>query len=210
VAADPFRPQSVGRALRTAFVLGLLIVIALVAAVGAAHQFTGLVGDNRKDELSRYLDDNAHTTAKPGGAGFTVSFPVPPVRRAEPFSVGAHTSVAAQSEHALVDDEVTFDAVWLDLVGKLPADPNATLRTLVAAQVRQLTGTMIGLSVVRKIGPTSARDVAFVTVDRTGTKHFYDERILLRGRRVWVLRIASRIRRDAAFQRFVASFILTG
>src|SRR3954451_2459375 len=83
VEADVFRPQSVGRAVRTAFVLGVLIVIAIVAAAGGFSNFSALVGDNTKDELSRYLDDNEHSQINPDGGGFTLDFPVPPDRQAE-------------------------------------------------------------------------------------------------------------------------------
>jgi hypothetical protein len=208
VAADVFRPQSAGRALRTAFVLGVLIVIALVAALEAVHQFNSLVGDNTKDELSRYLDDNAHTTAKPGGAGFRVDFPVPASRGSERFATAAGT-ITAPRDHAVVDDEVTFDAVWLELPGALPTNANKTLGGLVNLQLRQLGGTRIGASGARTLGHAIGRDVAFVTVDQIGAKHYYDERILLDGRRVWVLRVASRVRRDAAFSKFAASFAFT-
>jgi hypothetical protein len=208
VEADVFRPQSVGRALRTAFVLGVLVVIALVAAVEAVHQFSALVGNNSKDELSRYLDDNAHTTAHPSGGGFKVDFPVPASRRAEPFSTGAVT-VSAQLDYALVDDEITFDAVWLQLPGAAPTNPTRELGTLTSLQLRQLGGVKIGTQPMRKIGNALSRDVVFVTVDRAGVKHYYDERIMLNGRRVWVLRVASRIRRDAAFNRFASTFAFT-
>jgi len=44
---------------------------------------------------------------------------------------------------------------------------------------------------------------------RSPLKHYYDERIFLKGSKVWVLRVASRIRRDSAFQRFASSFKFT-
>jgi hypothetical protein len=207
VSADAFRPQSVGRAVRTAFVLGVLIVIALVSAFAAVHQFSALVGDNTKDELSRYLDDSAHTKVTPGGAGFGISFPVPPSRQTEPFSVGLG-ALAAHRDRALVDDEITFDAVWLQLP-VTPRDPYTLAASFMTLQLRQLGGTRIGTSAKRKIGPAIARDVAFVTVDHTGAKRYFDERIMLNGRRVWILRVGSRVRRAAAFARFAASFYFT-
>jgi hypothetical protein len=194
--------------MRTAFVLGVLIVIALVAALEAVHQFNSLVGDNTKDELSRYLDNNAHTTAKPGGAGFRVDFPVPASRDSERFATAAGI-VTAHRDHALVDDEVTFDAVWLQLPGALPTNANKTVTTLVSLQLHQLGGTRIGTSGARKVGHAVGRDVAFYTVDRIGAKHYYDERILFEGRRIWVLRVGSRVRRDAAFSKFAQSFAFT-
>jgi hypothetical protein len=208
VEADVFRPQSVGRAVRTAFFLGVLIVIALVAAFEAVHQFSALVGDNTKDELSRYLDDNAHTTAKPSGAGFKVDFPVPASRLSEQFQTGSLT-IPAPRDDALVDGEVTFDAVWVTLPGAAPPNQAKYLSSLVSLQLRQLGGTKIGTVGARKIGGALTRDIAFVVVDRQGVKHYYDERIFLKGRKIWVLRVGSRIRRDAAFQRFAQSFAFT-
>jgi hypothetical protein len=207
VEADVFRPQSVGRALRTAFILGVLIVIAIVAAFAAVHQFSALVGDNTKDELGRYLDDNAHTTVTPGGAGFTISFPVPPTRETESLSAGVGT-VAAKRDRALVDDEITFDAVWFQLPGA-PADASTFLSALANLQLRQLGGTQVGTSGSVKVGPAPARDIAFVTVDRTGVKRYYDEQIIMNGRSVYVLRLGSHIRRSAAFKRYAATFRFT-
>jgi hypothetical protein len=208
VEADVFRPQSVGRAVRTAFVLGVFLVIALVAAFEAVHQFSALVGNNSKDELSRYLDDNQHTTASPGGAGFKVDFPVPASRESEQFLIGSLT-IPVPRDNALVDGEVSFDAIWLTLPGNAPANQARYLATLVNLQIRQLGGTKIGTVATRKVDGALARDVAFVVVDRAGVKHYYDERILLKGRKIWVLRVSSRIRRDAAFQRFAHSFVFT-
>jgi hypothetical protein len=207
VEADVFRPQSVGRAVRTAFVLGVLIVIALVAAFEAVHQFNALVGDNTKDELSRYLDENAHTNVEPGAAGFKIAFPVPPVKQTESFSTGVG-SVTAQRRRGIVDDEITFDAVWFQLSGA-PSDANQFLGALVNLQLHQLEGSKIGTSGTRKIGSAFARDFAFVTVDHAGAKRYFDERIVLAGGRVWVLRVGSQVRRAAAFARFVGTFHLT-
>jgi hypothetical protein len=207
VEADVFRPQSVGRAVRTAFVLGVLIVVALVAAFAAVHQFDKLVGDNKKDELGRYLDDNEHTTSSPSGAGFKVDFPVPPSRQSETFDVGVG-SVDAKRDRALVDDEITFDVVWFELP-TTPTDPKSLVTTLVSLQLHQLGGTKFGSSSVRTIGTATSRGVAFDTVDRNGAKRYYDERIMVKGRSVWVLRVGSQIRRRAAFERFAGSFTLT-
>jgi hypothetical protein len=207
VEADVFRPQSVGRAVRTAFVLGVLIVIALVAAFEAVHQFSALVGDNTKDELSRYLDDNAHTNVEPSGAGFKIAFPVPPARQTESVSTGVG-SIAARRERALVDDEITFDAVWFQLPGP-PSDASQFLSALAGLQLRQLGGSRAGSSTAKKIGPALARDFALITVDKTGAKHYLDERILVNGRRVWILRVGSRIPRGAAIARFVDTFHFT-
>ena len=187
--------------------LGVLIVIALIAAFEAVHQFSALVGDNTKDELSRYLDDNAHTNVKPSGAGFEIAFPVPPSRQTEAFSTGVGT-VAAHRDRGLVDDEITFDAVWFQLPGA-PADANKFLSALVSVQLEQLGGLKIGTSGPHKIGSAVTRDFAFVTVDHIGAKRYFDERIILGGRSVWVLRVGSQIRRAAAFARFVTTFQLT-
>ncbi|MDQ1465936.1 MAG: hypothetical protein QOH10_351 [Actinomycetota bacterium] len=208
MAAEVFRPQSAGRAVRTAFVLGVLIVVALVAAVGAVHQFSALVGDNTKDELSRYLDDNAHTTIKPSGAGFRADFPIPPERLSEQVSFGTG-SVTAPRDGSLVDDEITFDAVWFDLPGSRPARADRFLTSFVRLQVRQLAGTRIALNDQGKIGRAIFRDFVVVSVDRSGIKRYYDERVVFDGRRVWFLRIGSRLRRDEAFRRFADSFALT-
>ena len=207
MAADVFRPQSAGRALRTAFVLGVLIVIALVASIEAVHQFSSLAGDNTKDELSRYLDDNAHTTATPSGGGFRIDFPVPASRTSERFLTATGT-VTAPKDHALVDDEVNFEALWLELPGASPANASRAVANLASLQLRQLGGTSIGSGATPKVAHVAGRDLVFVAIDRTGAKHYYDERILLEGRRLWVLRVSSRIRRDAAFAKFVQSFAL--
>jgi hypothetical protein len=209
VTADVFRPQSAGRAVRTAFVLGVLIVVAIVAAGAAIDNFSALLGDNTKDELTRYFDDNQHTTARPHGAGFKVDFPVPPSRQSERVATGAGT-VDAPRDAALVDDEITFDVVWLDLRGVLPAQPDARLTSLIKRQVRQLSGTRVALSAKKPVGHAIARDFVVVNVDQSGVKRFFDEQIVLAGRHVWILRVGSRIRRDEAFRRFTASFALTG
>lgn len=206
--ADVFRPQSAGRAIRTAFVLGVMIVVALIAAFLAVHQFTGLVGHPTKDELSRYLDDNQHSTASPGGAGFKVNFPVPASRQSESFSTG-RGAVAARRDYALVDDEVVFEAVWFQVPGATPNPPGVFLDSLVNAQVHQLAGTRIGLQAQITVGHAIARDFVFVTVDTTGAKHYWDERIMLNGGHVWALRVGSRIRRDAAFAVFAHTFAFT-
>jgi hypothetical protein len=209
VKADVFRPQSAGRAVRTAFVLGVLLVVAIVAGASAINNFSALVGDNTKDELSRYLDNNQHTTAHPGGGGFKVDFPVPPSRQSERVATGPG-SVDAPREAALVDGEITFDAVWFDLPGALPADAKARVNSLIRAQIVQLSGTRLGMADMRRIGTALARAFVMVNVDQAGVKHFYDEQIVLRGRHVWILRVGSRIRRDAAFRQFISTFALTG
>jgi hypothetical protein len=203
-----FRPQSVGRAVRTAFVLGVLIVIALVAAVGAIHQFGALVGDNTKDELSRYLDDHEHTKVKPSGAGFRADFPTPPTRQSELVSTGAG-SITARRDGSLVDDEVVFDAVWFELPGTRPISAAKLLSSLVSLQTHQLGGTKIAGTGQSKIGRAIFHDFVVVSVDRSGVKHYYDERIIVDGRRVWFLRVGSRLRRDEAFRAFANSFALT-
>jgi hypothetical protein len=207
VEADVFRPQSVGRAVRTAFVLGVLIVIALVAAFAAVHQFNALVGDNTKDELDRYLDDNAHTTVHPSGAGFQISFPDPPSRQTESVSTGIG-NITAQRDSALVDEEITFDAVWFKLSGA-PANPDTYLKAILTLQLHQLGGTRIGSSTAKKLDSAAVRDFAFTTVDRTGAKRYFDERLIMNGNRVWILRMGSRIGRPAAFARFTGSFHFT-
>ena len=183
----------------------MLVVIALVAAFEAVHQFSALVGNNSKDELSRYLDDNQHSTASPSGAGFKVDFPVPATRLSEQFQTGSLTMPVPRDD-ALVDGEVTFDAIWLTLPGNAPPNQTRYLSSLVGLQIRQLGGTKIGTVGARRIGGALARDVAFSVVDRAGVKRYFDERIFLKGRKIWVLRVGSRIRRDAAFQAFVHSF----
>jgi hypothetical protein len=207
VEADVFRPQSVGRAVRTAFVLGVLIVVALVAAFAAVHQFSTLVGDNKKDELGRYLDDNAHTTSSPSGAGFTVDFPVPPSRQSELFAIGIGT-VDAKRDRALVDDEITFDVVWFQLPAA-STDPTSFVSSLMSLQLHQLGGTKFGSSSALTISGVTSRGVAFDTVDRNGATRYFDERIMVKGRSVWVVRVGSQIRRRAAFERFSGSFKLT-
>lgn len=188
--------------------LGVLIVIVVVAAFEAVHQFNALVGDNTKDELSRYLDDNAYTNVQPSGAGFDIAFPVPPANKTESFSTGVGT-VTAHLRRALVDDEITFDTVWFTLPGA-PANGSRFLGALVNLQLHQLGGTRIGTSGTHKSGSVFVRDFAFVTVDHIGAKRYYDERIMLSGAHVWVLRVGSQVRRAAAFARFVGTFRLTG
>jgi hypothetical protein len=194
---------------RTAFVLGVLIVVAIVAAASAIGNFSALVGDNTKDELSRYLDQNKHTTVHPGGGGFKVDFPDPPDSQSERVSTDAGT-VEARRDAALVDGEITFDVVWFDLRGALPSNAPGLLGSLIKRQVTQLSGTRIAISATRRMGRAIAREFVIVNVDQSGAKRYYDERIVLSGRRVWILRVGSRIRRDAAFRRFTASFALTG
>ena len=188
--------------------LGVLIVIAIVAAFEAVHQFNALVGDNTKDELSRYLDDNAHTNVRPGGAGFEIAFPVPPSNKTEAFSTGVGT-VTARSRLVLVDDEITFEAAWFQWSGT-PANASQFLGALTNLQLLQLGGTAIGNSGTLKVGTALARTFAFVTVDHAGVKRYFDERIVLSGAHVWVLRVGSQVRRAAAFARFVSTFQLTG
>jgi len=188
-------------------VLGVLIVIALVAAVGAFHQFSALVGNNTKDELSRYLDDHAYSRVQPSGAGFRADFPVPPTRQSERVATGRGTFTVPR-DSALVDDEVTFDVIWFQLPGPTPAtDPY--LRDFMSLQLRQLAGTKLGVSVSHKLGHATWRDFVFVNVDQHGVKHYYDERIIVHGGRVWVLRLGSRIRRDEAFRVFAGTFAFT-
>ena len=208
MTAEVFRPQSVGRAVRTAFVLGVLVVVAAVAAIAAIGNFTALVGDNTKDELSRYLDNNEHSTIKPDGGGFTLDFPVPPSRQSErvPTDVGP---VDAPRDGAVVDDEINFDVIWFDLPGAVPTDADRFFSSMMTRQLRQLSATRITDTPKKRVDHAFAVDFVAVSVDRSGLKRYYDEQILLRGRRVWIIRIGSRIRRDAAFQRFTASFKFT-
>jgi hypothetical protein len=194
---------------RTAFVLGVLLVIALVAAVGAVHQLNALVGNNSKDELSRYLDDNAHTAAPPKSVGFQVNFPTPPVREAEQVSIGVGRLMAAPRDRSLVDDEITFDAVWLDLPASVPADPTKLLSTLVSLQIHQAGGLKQAAGSQDRIDHASFRDIVYRTVDTAGGKRYFDERIIVSGRNVWLLRVGSHIRRDEAFRQFAASFTFT-
>jgi hypothetical protein len=204
VKDDVFRPQSVGRAVRTAFVLGVLVVIAIVAAVAAIGNFTALVGDNTKDELSRYLDDNEHSTIKPSGAGFTLDFPVPATRMGERVATD-YGAVNAPRDSATVDDEITFDVVWFDIPGAAPKDVDRFIGSMITRQVRALSATRIAVSSKKKTGRAVAKDFVAVNVDRIGAKRYFDEEIVVRGRRVWILRIGSRIRRDAAFHKFTGS-----
>jgi hypothetical protein len=208
VAVDVFRPQSVGRAVRTAFVLGLLLVIAIVAGFGAYRQFNALVGDNTKDQLSRYLDDHQHSTATPSDAGFKIDFPVPAERESEKVVTGPST-ITAPRDASLVDDEIQFQVVWFDLPPSLPSGSGAVLTSLVILQMRGLEGTRIALDPPGKVGGAITRDFVFKNVDSTGTTRYYDERILLEGRRVWIVRVVSRVRRDDAFREFAASFAFT-
>jgi hypothetical protein len=206
VAVDVFRPQSVGRAVRTAFVLGLLLVIAIVAAVGAYRQLNSFVGNNTKDELSRYLDDHQHSTATPSGAGFKIDFPVPAERESEIVNA-APGNVTAPRDGALVDDEIQFQVVWFGLPAG-SAGP-ARLNALVAQQVRQFHGTRLALDAQGRLDAAITRDFVFKNVDSTGTTRYYDERILLQGSKVWIVRVVSRVRRDEAFREFAASFTFT-
>jgi hypothetical protein len=208
VKDDVFRPQSVGRAVRTAFVLGVLVVVAIVASVAAIDNFSALVGDNTKDELSRYLDDNAHSTIRPSGAGFTLDFPVPAARFGErvPTDRGA---IDAPRDSATVDDEITFDVVWFDLPGARPPDINRFLGAMITRQIRALSATRIAVSSKKKVGRAYARDFVAVNVGRSGTKRYFDGEVVLQGRRVWILRVGSRIRRDAAFHKFADSLKIT-
>lgn len=208
VKADVFRPQSVGRAVRTAFVLGVLIVVAIVAAVAAMGNFSALVGDNTKDELSRYLDDNEHSPVKPSGGGFEVDFPVPATRQSERVATDAG-AVDAPRDGAVVDDEITFDVIWFDLPGSVPTITDRLMLSMITRQVRALSATRIAVSGKKKIGRAIARDFVAVNVDESGLKRYYDEEIVLRGRQVWIMRVGSRIRRDAAFEQFTKSFSLT-
>ena len=187
--------------------LGVLIVIALVAAVGAFHQFNALVGNNTKDELSRYLDDHAYSRIQPSGGGFRADFPVPPTRQSEQVATGRGVFTVPR-DGALVDDEVTFDAIWFDLPGAAPAtDP--FIRDFMSLQIRQLAGTKIAASVSHKLGHATWRDFVFINVDQHGVKRYYDERVIVDGGRVWVLRLGSRIRRDEAFRVFAGTFAFT-
>jgi hypothetical protein len=208
VKADVFRPQSVGRAVRTAFVLGVLIVVAIVAAVGAIGNFGALVGDNSKDELSRYIDDNDHSMVKPRGGGFELAFPVPATRQSERVSTDAG-AVDAPRDSALVDDEISFDVVWFEVPGTAPIDTDKLMSSMIARQVRALSATRTAVSDKKKIGRAVARDFVAVNVDQSGLKRYYDEEIVVRGRKVWIMRVGSRVRRDAAFHAFTKSFKLT-
>jgi hypothetical protein len=209
VKADVFRPQSAGRAVRTAFVLGVLIVIAIVAAVGAFGNFSALVGDNTKDELSRYLDDNAHTTIKPKGGGFQLDFPVPPTRQSERVATDAG-AVDAPRDGVIVDDEIIFDVVWFEVPGIAPIDSTRLLRSMIDKQIRQLSATKLAVGTKKKVGIGAGRAFVAVNVDQNGLKRYYDEEIVVKGRKVWIMRIGSRIRRSAAFARFTGSFSITG
>jgi hypothetical protein len=205
VAVDVFRPQSVGRAVRTAFVLGVLLVIGLVAGVGAYHQFNAMVGNNQKDELSRYLDDHQHSTAHPSGAGFEIDFPVPMEREAERVATG-YGVVDGLRDNALVDDEVQFQLVWLTLPANAPTASANLVNVLISAQTRQLQGTRVALDPPGKLGRAVTRDFVFKNVDSNGTTRYYDERIIVDGHKVWIARVVSRVRRDDAFKQFAASF----
>jgi hypothetical protein len=189
-------------------VLGLLVVIAIVAAIASLHQFNALVGDNTKDEMSRYLDDHEHTTKKPGGGGFEIDFPVPPKRDTEVVATGVG-GLTATRYRSLVDDEATFDAVWFTLPGKSSSDPAKLLSALVSLQVHQNSGTQIAAGDQERIDGAISRDFVFRRTDTDGAKRYYDQRIILQGRRVWFVRVGSRIRRDEAFRVFAASFTFT-
>jgi hypothetical protein len=209
VKADVFRPQSAGRAVRTAFVLGVLVVIAIVAAVGAIGNFTALVGNPSKDDLSRYLDDNAHTGIRPSDAGFKLDFPAPPTRQSERVATDGG-SVDAKRDGVVIDDEISFEVVWFDLPGSGPIDGNKVLSSMITRQMRQLGATKVAVSTTKKVGAAAGRDFVAVKVEESGLKRYFDEEIILKGRHVWMLRIGSHIRRDAAFVRFTGSFKLTG
>jgi hypothetical protein len=209
VTADVFRPQTLGRAARTAFVLGLLVVIALVAAVGAAHQFNALVGDNTKDEMSRYLDDNAHSVVHPSGGGFRIDFPIPVEARDSEVVTSGVSSLVAPRDTVLVDDEANFAVVWFTLPGSTSATAPQLINALVNQQIQQFRGTKIAVEPQAKIDRAIYRDVVFRNVDPDGAKRYYDERIVLQGRKVWVIRVASHLRRDEAFRKFAGSFAFT-
>jgi hypothetical protein len=208
VKADVFRPQSVGRAVRTAFVLGVLVVIAIVAAVGAIVWCIIFRVRPSKDDLGRYLDDNAHSTIEPKNAGFTLEFPVPPTRQSERVDTDDGL-VDAPRDGAVVDDEITFQVVWFD-VAKAPASVSKLLSTTITRQFRQLNASRVAVGTVQRVSSAYGRDFVAVNVDHNGLKRYYIERVIVKGRRVWLLRVGSRIRRDAAFERFIGSFAFTG
>jgi hypothetical protein len=81
---------------------------------------------------------------------------------------------------------------------------------MITRQVRQLSATKVAVGTKKRVGTGAGRDFVAVNVDQNGLKRYYDEEIILKGRSVWILRIGSRIRRDAAFERFTGSFKLTG
>ena len=83
------------------------------------------------------------------------------------------------------------------------------LTSMITRQVRALGATRIAVSGKKKIGRAIARDFVAVNVDQSGLKRFYDEEIIIRGRQVWILRVGSRIRRDAAFEQYTKSFAFT-
>jgi len=205
VATDVFRPQSVGRAVRTAFVLGILLVVGVIAAVGAFHEFNSLVGPNTKDELSRYLEDHQHWTASPSDGDFEIQFPVPADRETEKVSTGLGT-VTAPRDTALVDDEITFDVEWLDLPSNRSAASASLLNTFVSLQIHQHQGTKVAVDPQGKFQGTIFRDFVYKNVDSTGTTHYFDERLMMKDRRIWIVRVGSRVRRDEAFRVFAASF----
>jgi hypothetical protein len=188
--------------------LGLLLVIALVASLGAYHQFSSLVGNNTKDELSRYLDDNQHSTATPSGAGFKIDFPVPAERESETVSTG-FGSVTAPRDAALVDDEIVFQVVWFQLPGATPANAAHLLDSFVTLQIRGFQGTRIAVDPQGKLDGAITRDFVFRNVDSVGTTRYYDERVMVEGHQVWIIRVVSRVRRDEAFRQFAASFTFT-
>jgi hypothetical protein len=190
---------------RTAFVLGVLLVIGIVAAVGAYHQFDAMVGNNQKDELSRYLDDNQHSTAHPSGAGFQIDFPVPMEREAERVQTGYGT-VDGLRDNALVDDEIQFQLVWFTMPAKAPGAPANLVNLMIGAQTRQFQGTRVALDPPGKFDGAATRDVVFKNVDSNGTTRYYDERIIVNGHKVWIARVVSRVRRDDAFKQFADSF----
>ena len=181
----------------------------MIAAVGAFAQFNSLVGNNTKDEMSRYLDDNAHTVVKPSGAGFRIDFPVPPSRQSEVVSSGV-SSFTAPRDTVLVDDEAKFEVVWFGLPASLTATPTRLLNALVSLQIRQFNGTKIAVAPQARLDGAIIRDFVFRNVDPDGAKRYFDERLVLEGRKVWVVRVSSHLRRDEAFRKFAGSFAFTG
>ena len=195
--------------------LGALIVIALIAAVGAFGQFSALVGNNTKDELSRYLDD--HVLGCPFDAAGN---PVANGNGCANRQTISHSSsdkeqvqtargvLTVPRDGALVDDEVTFDAMWFDVPGTPPAT-GPFITNFMSLQIRHLAGTKIASSGSHKLGHATWRDLVLVNVDQHGVKRYFDERIIVDGSHVWVLRIGSRIRRDEAFRVFAGTFAFT-
>ena len=173
--ADVFRPQSVGRAVRTAFVLGVLVVIAIVAAVGAFGNFNALVGDNTKDELGRYLDDNAALHHQAEGRRLHARLPGSRRRASRSGSPPMAARSTPRATAAVVDDEITFDVVWFDLAA-VPTNVNKTLSSMITRQVRQLSATKVAVGTMKRVGKGHGRDFVAVNVDQNGLKRYYDER----------------------------------